>query len=179
MERQWEDRPRVWTGWPANRGNECDIGAPAADAIQSPAARRDPARQRERRSAVDLEREPGPFFQHPRAVDPRHRAEPMPPALPCTCATRSHRGIPGRRAQSALLSLPHQEGILKMDGFKALDVTICVDAVTRDEVYALRRQTKAAAPRRQKYGNQRIEIDEARPSTPRPRPATGACSRCA
>jgi len=31
--------------------------------------------------------------------------------------------------------------------------------VTRDEVYALRRQAKAAAPRRQKYANRRVEID--------------------
>jgi hypothetical protein len=31
--------------------------------------------------------------------------------------------------------------------------------VTRDEVYALRRQAKAAAPRRHKYANQRVEID--------------------
>jgi hypothetical protein len=31
--------------------------------------------------------------------------------------------------------------------------------VTREEVYALRRAAKAAAPRRQKYANQRVEID--------------------
>lgn len=31
--------------------------------------------------------------------------------------------------------------------------------MTREEVYALRRAAKAAAPRRQKYANQRIEID--------------------
>lgn len=31
--------------------------------------------------------------------------------------------------------------------------------MTRDEVYALRRQAKAAAPRRQKYANERVEID--------------------
>ena len=31
--------------------------------------------------------------------------------------------------------------------------------MTREEVYALRRAAKAAAPRRQKYANQRVEID--------------------
>lgn len=31
--------------------------------------------------------------------------------------------------------------------------------MTREEVYALRRQLKAAAPRRQKYANERVEID--------------------
>lgn len=31
--------------------------------------------------------------------------------------------------------------------------------MNRDETYALRRQLKVAAPRRQKYANQRIEID--------------------
>lgn len=31
--------------------------------------------------------------------------------------------------------------------------------MNRDEAYALRRQLKAAAPRRQKYANRRVEID--------------------
>lgn len=31
--------------------------------------------------------------------------------------------------------------------------------MTREEVYALRRAAKAAAPRRQKYANRRVEID--------------------
>jgi len=31
--------------------------------------------------------------------------------------------------------------------------------MNRDEAYALRRQLKAAAPRRQKYANERVEID--------------------
>lgn len=31
--------------------------------------------------------------------------------------------------------------------------------MNRDEAYALRRQLKAAAPRRQKYANHRVEID--------------------